>query len=185
MRNLTTPARQGSGRTTPNTAPGQTGHFQQKELGDSGCWKGAATTHPQAGHETSAGRCSLCTWRKGASLSLQVRGIWTDRPSWTSQVYYPWLMPYCSATFPRDPPLPTKPGVKTHSGLTVSSGLHFSSKAPDYTKFLLNNLYAFLLFICLLFYSPARNLERLEGKDFFFLTCNKAAKNLLILSANY
>ena len=94
-------------------------------------------------------------------------------------------MPYCSATFPRDPPLPTKPGVKTHSGLTVSSGLHFSSKAPDYTKFLLNNLYAFLLFICLLFYSPARNLERLEGKDFFFLTCNKAAKNLLILSANY
>ena len=55
MRNLTTPARQGSGRTTPNTAPGQTGHFQPKELGDSGCWKGAATTHPQAGHETLSG----------------------------------------------------------------------------------------------------------------------------------
>ena len=103
------PARQGSGCTTPDTAPGQTGRFQPKELGDSGCWKGAANTHPQAGHETLSGEV--------LALHLEERSILIsagERNLNTSQVYYPWLTPFCSATLPRDPPLPTKPGVSGH-----------------------------------------------------------------------
>ena len=104
----------------PRHGPWADWTFPAEGAGSSGCWKGADNTHPQAGHETLSGEV--------LALHLEERSILIsagERNLNTSQVYYPWLTPFCSATLPRDPPLPTKPGVKTHSGLTISSGLQF------------------------------------------------------------
>lgn len=115
-------------------------------------------------------RDSLCTWKKGASLSPKIQGhrAKSERTGVVKSPQSTILSSY-SLSYHIFPWLYYSPNLaQKHSGWTVSSGLHFLISFPCCVKLRLNKFLCFSL-VNLPFATrgPSPKFRRVEAKDMF------------------